>query len=692
MPELSGAPWRALAKVVRDGGTGTRTWAVGVGITDETASGDQSSWTGAPGTSLTLTYQTGTSGLTPPGAANTVTIEIRTPDGAQIGTTDWTNPTDGETRTFHFDADPLDEAAGTNRWGCFEIYIRAVRTDLGSYDLDSRGTGAGGSDDWAQGYLRAPVTLSSESLSDASLGGAEPAEFWYPDSIFFRANLSDTCVEAHDLDFDIAAIRNAVDNGSDTQRDYSLTAANETVDADFTAGTEDITLTLPSTTFGGDAKFVWAASGHDADWTRTSDAVLTDAGRFAVDPTVTFANLALDGASTDVFNRGETCGGSIEIHNAGGEKFTPQGSDQLDIIRVADASVEETVDTVVRDGSDVLQWDVTFDTSGNTAPADSTGDGKALRWSDTSGANSPTADSTQVGLLSSLYDVDIHLQNNDNALDPSLSTTQRLISDLGFYSVKISNQRSQGVDGVSVTDRLRDDADLVSEISRTDTTATTNGNAGYLPLKAWDSQLPGGGWDHWTDSGSHNGNTFEKARSGAGTADYTLLAIDPNLSVIPGAGPKATADDGDHWHPGEDLLVGIAVYNGATKTTEAVDVDGGGNPRAYVVIGRFNTTLGRAEYLEADHQTWTAINGGTAIEHQLAESAGDSQTYVLTIDAADTGTWNEADLFIIGIAYVNSTPYSLQNMIDSLSNAANAHDGYALDALDLALNGSLSQR
>lgn len=299
MPSFAGEPWRAHCRVTRDNLGSKRHFAVGVGIASATETGDKTPWEGAPGASFTLTYRESTSGAAPPGVANTITVELRAPTGAQIGSTDWVNPTDGTTKVIHLDTDPLNSVAGIGLSGPFEVYMRVVRTDLGTYDVDSRGAGAGGSDEWAAGYFRADYTLASFAISNVAVAGAEPASWAALDPVHLRAVLSGGATEAGAVFFELkrpsdgAAERNGSSSSTTSAiRDDSWAGTAGTVGKNriapgaMQAASEgkDIQLTLPSNTFGGDASHVWAASGHPANWVRDSATQLRYPARITVDP------------------------------------------------------------------------------------------------------------------------------------------------------------------------------------------------------------------------------------------------------------------------------------------------------------------------------------------------------------------------------------------------------------------------
>lgn len=699
MAAEAGEPWRGLAVVRSESVLAAAATSVSIeDVHPRDTDGDQATWEGVGAWTATLRAEYHNAGTH--ANARRIEVSMRIPGGAAVGDT-WVITNGGAdipdgfvaTRTFHFDANPLNELdTDDDRWGTFEIFVQMERdSGLGQWGPgDSRGGGTvPNTHNWARGYFRSRATLVSHSISNASLGGAEPATFAYPDPIFARHTLAEACLES------IAPTVAIRDGGADVRSkaaasgvgptyDVSLSnTSGERVDADFDADDDDLRLALPDVDFGGDDKFVWAAAGHETGWVVTDEDTLDNAGRVTVDPAVTIQALALDLPATTVYNRGETAGGSLEVRNARNEKFTPQGTDRLRSERVADGTIEETVDSVVRDGSDVLQWDITFDTAGNVAPADAVGDAKRLTWDDQqAGVNSPTADSAQIGLLSSLLDAAVHLQLNDNTLDPALSASSRLSSDLGFYSVLITNQRGEGKNGVSVTDHLRDDSDLVSAIDRTDTTGTQNGNAGYLPLATWDSQLPGGGWDHWTDAGTFEGNTFEKARSGAGTFDYTLLSTNPAFVVVPGGGPDNNPLT--HARAGEAFQAGVSLVNVTTGKRVVSQ-----NPRvALIRLQDDGANAGFAEYLDADETTWVPLDdpvgvGDTDEVHFFVatETRPNSDLFVKTFSAATTAQWgsDQEDIFVLAsIEDSNGVPYGGIYQVTMVGDK-NRHDSYVFD-------------
>ena len=313
MPALAGEPWRGLGKTqVVDNVTGNGRFAT-VSITDVnpvTASGDQADWDYANDTiALTLRAEWAGGGAAAPPAIQTFEVMVRIPGGAQVGST-WSftpaGDTGVQTRTIHFDTDPLDQAlaaAALRRWGTLELYVRIQNGDALGYNADSRGVistpGAGRTHSWGRGYIRQRAFLSTYSISNASLGGAEPSIWAFPDSIFTRVNTLRQAYESLTLTHSLrrtgagSVERTQGVAGAGSQYDYSWTAAaggntsrvGEGVQA--TEETKDADLALTAADFGGDNKFVWASTGHLSGWSQQTDLLIRDPDRINVDPRIT---------------------------------------------------------------------------------------------------------------------------------------------------------------------------------------------------------------------------------------------------------------------------------------------------------------------------------------------------------------------------------------------------------------------
>lgn len=264
------------------------------------------------------------------------------------------------------------------------------------------------------------------------------------------------------------------------------------------------------------------------------------------------------------------------------------------------------------------------------------------------------------------------MQVNDNTFGtPPISKDvggQRLSSDLAFLDSRFTNASGTGVNSINFTVTLQDALALVTALTRTTTSATMGGEAGWgTGFLAWDSALPTGTWNKTTVINSPAAAT---GLASGGSKAYSLVAANPNLRLVAGAGPATAGTDSRHFSPGVPLLIGVAIFN--TNTNMTVPADTG---TAKAALGRFSLTLGRAEFLDSDG-VWKATNGVAVYYWTLTVSPGDSNVFIASF--ADTSTWGVADMFVIGKAQVAGVPVSsFQKEITV--NGVNNHTAYEFD-------------
>lgn len=279
-----------------------------------------------------------------------------------------------------------------------------------------------------------------------------------------------------------------------------------------------------------------------------------------------------------------------------------------------------------------------------------------------------------------------HLQIDDNSFGTAKNEPLKsmLSTQSGFIWVILKNARDEGLNGLTVSQTLTPVAPGTA-INNSTTTTTQDSQAGVSGRLDWTASKPGGTWNKATDVTAPS-TVDANTHLVGGTDALTLLAPDPRIRVLVGAGPYGTSADEDHWHPGDPLLVGLAVQNNVTRKLVTVDA----SPAPTMQVGRFNQTLGRAEYLDSD-LTWKAAGeDATSYAWPLAQSLGDAQTWILVF--ADTSGFSHAGLFFIALAYVGGTPYSGPAFLDPVSKLANTHPSFAVDSIGLALTGKLSMR
>lgn len=278
------------------------------------------------------------------------------------------------------------------------------------------------------------------------------------------------------------------------------------------------------------------------------------------------------------------------------------------------------------------------------------------------------------------------LNDNSYANPPTSEDTipkNRLVTDLAFVAARVRNANAVGQNSIVWTRSLRDSAQLVAEVfGDAITTGTHGGEAGWdstggTTPGAWSASLPGGGWVHKRTITSPTGATGADMLINS-SETFTLFASDPSLRPVVGGGAYGATADKDHWHPGDALLVGLALINTATGKILAPDTG-----TATMYIGRFNQTLGRAEYLAAD-LTWMVLSTTVAAyAWPLTASAGDPNVFIKVFTATDTAGFSMEDLHLVGNCKFNSTPYSGPGYTPTVGTA-NGHGKNQFDGTDFA--------
>ena len=135
------------------------------------------------------------------------------------------------------------------------------------------------------------------------------------------------------------------------------------------------------------------------------------------------------------------------------------------------------------------------------------------------------------------------------------------------------------------------------------------------------------------------------------------------------------ADTGSHFAPGGQLLMSYSLFDTSGGTAPAFDDD------PTVVVLRVTLALA-LEFLDSDLSWQPFVDLPSA--YQWPMTGG-------TIIFADTSGFTDNDLLLVFDGVAEGQPYSHVEVFE-VNGSANSHGGYALDAIDLALNGTLSQR
>lgn len=253
----------------------SRTW-VATAVTQDTAAGG----------SVDITVTQTTAGATPPGEANTLTLNLYDDSGGLVRAYTLTPGSASQTVTFHFTADGT--STGAARCGTVEIAIRATRTDVVAYDYETDGSPATAPTGFTatqvdRGWVRGTTTLV-EDISNTSLGGAPTEPAAYDESLFVRTTAGAVSYVARALTVTLSA-------GSVTGSTNSTTAVTRDVtfsnvcDDRFPAAvtTVGVTVTVPNATLTGQPAWTFTTTTDD---TITVDPRLTASHHFQVDDDV----------------------------------------------------------------------------------------------------------------------------------------------------------------------------------------------------------------------------------------------------------------------------------------------------------------------------------------------------------------------------------------------------------------------
>lgn len=174
-----------------------------------------------------------------------------------------------------------------------------------------------------------------------------------------------------------------------------------------------------------------------------------------------------------------------------------------------------------------------------------------------------------------------------------------------------------------------------------------------------------------TDGVTTNGSTtVTSATANFTSADLQRLLIGAGIP----AGARITT---------VNSTTSVTISAAATATASAVTLNVGIG--AAVLMARLQHTgpnIGRPEYLHNSTFAWTQLNGstdGTTLFHELPETIpGSSRAYVRTFTAAETAGWGNYDIFVVGKAVLDGTPYRGGDK-EVVTDLLNAHNKYSFD-------------
>lgn len=381
------------------------------------------------------------------------------------------------------------------------------------------------------------------------------------------------------------------------------------------------------------------------------------------------------------FNRGQSPFFNTFVYNVRGE-LLGSVSTNFNIRQTGSETYDESADTAFTLSSGQFSGanaTYTIDTNEDAnqktlviADGIAEGTNQPRTGTDGDGNFAETNTSTGEWSVNDEYTLTRHLQIDNDALNPSVNVTERLSSQLGFYSIKVTDSAGDPVNGATGSVRLVDDQDLVSPIDVNNATTTTvNSHDGYIPLNAWSSQLPSGGWDLFTTADfTKDGNSGSLSRSGIGTWDVVLEAPKVDETMISGGGPKDLTER--LFSPGMAFRAGFSVLNTDTGTITEVS-------NAMVAITRLQnsgTNIGKVEYLDSN-LNWQPIDTSTGTVHFFNATEtipNTSGVFIKDFTANETADWGNLDLFVIAKAEIDGSPIKDKTQIVNTTGISSSTD------------------
>lgn len=259
------------------------------------------------------------------------------------------------------------------------------------------------------------------------------------------------------------------------------------------------------------------------------------------------------------------------------------------------------------------------------------------------------------------------------------TSRQMLASDMGYLLKKATNARGQAITGAQQWTENFSDAG--GQLGLTDRTVRTDnqsgvGRPGGLGINSgWGYPSSGGPWRVWSETKPGGGWLYRVTSISGQPTDMivdpdqtvTMLAVNPDLFVLSAMGNALTSGTGDHWTEGKPLLAGVGVWSSTSANLIAADA----SPTPTVVLLRFNTAVGKVQFLNASN-VWTNLDPGTAIHRwPLSQGQADNRVWITTF--ATTTGWGDYDISGLFRVFVNATPYQTRFPLEVVSPIANRH-------------------
>lgn len=310
------------ARVVQSSAGSTRSFALrsDQGV-DGVGAGDMALHTLPAGGSINLYYRTDTSGITPPAPANTVILRVYYETGTGTLVRELHNgspPSNGALFTFHATSDGT--ATGSPRAGTLRLYVQAIRTDIGTYNINSDANGDSGGivahikasalavSAYPAGSMFAFGAAADESLT---LTATHTQPFAVRGHEHVRLNVLDALTQQ------VVGPEQDIGSGTATSRAF-------TVNADFDPGLKTYGAELVPTGVAlwapdSNPSMLWTQILADAPSVTQNGSGVYRTAFYDVNPDYSLINLSL---GQSIYNRLESATHSFELLNARSEQLT----------------------------------------------------------------------------------------------------------------------------------------------------------------------------------------------------------------------------------------------------------------------------------------------------------------------------------------------------------------------------------
>ena len=320
------AVWRGAARVETETGGllgATRWWALA--SLNTSPSGDVNTWEFTAGTTVSFYFRTGTTGITPPNAADSVRLELRDSAGTVLA-------------TLHNGAPPADGTSFTytlNNAGPIELYVQAEYDGtLGDYNVDSQNTATVGAvSQWARGLVRSNgrvTDITASAYPAGSMFAYGPAG----DEFVTLTVQHDPPFTSTDGDIEIAVLKGTGYQQAPVKQDYTSSSTDQAFVIDNERFDDELATYGAKAEPDGDA-FLTPDSGavlwteFKADGPNVEQDLFHRVNRldfYDVDPRVTLGTPTL---GQTLYNLGEATTIDVSVDNSRSESLTRSLSFQI---------------------------------------------------------------------------------------------------------------------------------------------------------------------------------------------------------------------------------------------------------------------------------------------------------------------------------------------------------------------------